>query len=128
MIVLRVSKNDEVVCQAGAEDLAVVSAIIGGVGKLGKFTTDTRDEPPMLSVRVGGLTDRENGDDEPLRWCEGEFLSPGDKVTVEVLESDYADPPSQTTPKDTQREEEILRERWEEAREIYQAYREKFEE
>lgn len=127
MITLRVSVNETLVCQAGAEDLTVLNAIVGGLGKLGKFTQETRDEPPLLSLRVGGLTARENGDDEHLRWCDEYSLSPGDKVTVEVLESDYANPPLHARAKDTQRQEEKLRERWEEARDYYEAYREKFE-
>jgi hypothetical protein len=88
MIALRVTLNGNLLCVAGAEDLAVLNTIVNAGGNLGALTKKHRpDETPYIRLLVGGLTGRVDGQDEHLRWAQQLDLKPGDKVEVEVLEN-----------------------------------------
>jgi hypothetical protein len=97
MIAIRVRLNSEHLCVAGASDLAVLHAIIGGVGKLGQDTQHRPRETPDLTLRVTGLTSREDpNSDEHFVWL-SRSLQVGDKVEVEITEEQITDPPEQET-------------------------------
>ena len=94
MLVLRVQVNDEPPIVGGSDDLGVLNAIVTAAGKLGDSARPGRpDEPPDIHLSVGGLTSRAVGvPDEHLRWIGHRELRIGDRIVVEVLEADSADP------------------------------------
>lgn len=96
MYAVRVQINDGPVVTGGASDLSVLSAILTLCGKLGPTSHPLRgdeDEPPDFTFRLGGLTAREKGnDDEHLVWLEENSLRLGDKLTLEIVETNQADP------------------------------------
>lgn len=95
MIILKVKINDVLVCTAGSEDLSVLNVIVDAIGKLGKESKGAkgREDFHETLVRVGGLTSRENPDeDEHLKWFDSR-LKIGDQVMIEIGESDEADSP-----------------------------------
>jgi len=93
MLVLRVQINGESPVTAGTEDLGVLSADITAGGKLGNSTHLSRSERPHVHLTLGGRTARGTGAaEESLRWVSLRRLNIGDKVIVEVLEADHADP------------------------------------
>lgn len=94
MLVLRVSVNEEPSVVAGAEDLGVLNAIVAAVGTLGPASRPNRPgELRDLHLSVGGLTSRAPGEpNEHQRWVGLRELHVGDRVVVEILESDTADP------------------------------------
>ena len=86
MVALRVAVNGEHLCVAGAEDLAVLNAIVNAGGNLGSLTKkNDPNEMPHVNFTVGGLTGRADGQDEHLRWAEGRPLRVGDQVEVEIM-------------------------------------------
>ena len=125
MIALRVSLNGKQVCVAGAEDLAVLNAIVNAVGNLGAKTKRTRDEPLNVYLHVGGLTARAEGADAHVRWAEELPLEMGDRIEVEVLETEEVDAPGEIRPAESPEERERFR--FEHAKETYFALRAKFE-
>src|SRR5688500_1096177 len=128
MIALRVTVNGEHLCVAGADDMAVLSAIVSAVGNLGALTKRKRaDEPPTIYLRVGGLTGRADGRDEHLTWTDELRLKPGDKVEVEVLEISEAEPPKNARVQDKERQQQKERENYEYAKEVYFTFKPKFE-
>jgi hypothetical protein len=72
---------------AGADDLAVLNAIVNAVGELGRSTIPLgKRGKPDLWLSVGGLTSRPEGtEDEHLSWVRRKRLRVGDKITVEVV-------------------------------------------
>ncbi len=74
--------------------MGVLSAILTCTGKLGSSTVPSRDdETHDFTFRLGGLTSRAKGEaDEHLVWMEHQELKLGDKVTVQIVETDSADP------------------------------------
>lgn len=127
MIALKVAVNGKVLCIAGAEDLGVLNAIVGAGGNLGKLTKQIRDESPDVSLRVGGLTSRENDSDDHLNWVESLDLTAGDLVTIEILESNSVDAPAGSRPYDEKRHSKRKKEDWEYAKEIYFTFKDEFE-
>lgn len=94
MIALEVGLNGKRVCIAGAEDLAVLTASVAAVGKLGKKTVAARpnDTSGDIHYSVGGLTARPNPDkDVHVRWKSVAPLRVGDVLQVRILETDKAD-------------------------------------
>jgi hypothetical protein len=127
MIALRVILNGKPICTAGAEDLAVLNAIVSAVGNLGALTKRNRNEPPDIYLSVGGLTGRREGSDEHVRWAEQQPLRAGDRVEIEVIDTFDVDRPAVTRPLDVQRERQKERERYEHAKEVYESLRHKYE-
>jgi hypothetical protein len=125
MIALRVTLNEKLLCVAGADDLAVLNAIVGAVGNLGAKTRRDRNGRPDLYLSVGGLTNRVEGPDEHVRWAKQRRLRKGDKIQVEVLETDKVDSPKDVSR--AQSPEERERFRFEHAKKEYLALRSKFE-
>lgn len=130
MIALEVFLNDEKVAVAGAEDLAVLSASVTAVGKLGakaRGTTSVR-RGQHLSLEVGGLTGRLRGArDEHLRWGPERVndLSVGDEVRVRIVRAKRADRPTTRVAGGSRKD--LERERFEWAKKVYLAGREKYE-
>jgi len=119
--------NGAVLCTAGAEDLSVLTALVNAVGNLGPKTKKHRDEPPDIYLSLGGLTGRKEAPDEHLNWVSQEPLAVGDKVEIEVLESDIADAPKTSSPADPERGQKNVRARYEAAKKEYFALRSLFE-
>jgi len=127
MIALRVILNGKLVCTAGAEDLAVLSTIVGAGGALGRLTKKQRDDPPDVYLSVGGLTGRIDGADEHLRWTEQQPLQTGDRIEIHVLDTSEVDAPHEKRPFDAERAQQREREQFEYAREVYRTFRHKYE-
>ncbi len=101
MIALEVSLNGKRVCTAGAEDLAVLNAIVSACGRLGSKTVPARpgETGSDLFYSVGGLTGRKNPKkDEHLRWKSISKLRVGDVVRVRILETSTVNKPTHREP------------------------------
>src|SRR6185369_17699 len=86
MIGLKVSLNGKQVCVAGADDLAVLNAIVTASGKLGNKTVPARpdDTTGEIFYSVGGLTARPDPTkDVHMRWKSIAPLQVGDVIQVE---------------------------------------------
>ena len=96
MIALRIELNGRVICTAGAEDLGVLSAVVDALGVLGSEAEPLHEEevPPLLSLAVGGMTRPKDGDQEHPIWIARRRLSVGDQISITVLDTSEADPPS----------------------------------
>ncbi len=129
MIAFRVSINDQPPVVGGADDLCVLTAIVTATGSLGQNTRPARpddDGETSIDFRLGGLTSRAVGiHNEHVVWLENVALSPGDKVAIEVLESESADPVVSSSV--TEANEEYERELFKFAKKNYLALREKYE-
>ncbi|AKU21435.1 hypothetical protein MJ904_18055 [Massilia sp. MB5] len=96
MYALKVRINDGAPIVAGADDLAVLNAIINCVGTLGAETKpDGAGQAVDLHLSIGGLTARkDDAADEHLRWLSMHPLQVGDTVKVQLIETSAADAPS----------------------------------
>ncbi len=94
MFALKVQINDSDAVTGGAIDLGVLNAILTCTGKLGPSSVPSRDdETHDFTFRLGGLTSRAKGVvDEHLVWMERRELKVGDKVTVQIVETNDVDP------------------------------------
>ena len=94
MYALKVKINDERPVVGGADDLCVLSAHVTCAGKLGSRTVPSREgESSDFSFRLGGLTSRGPGlKDEHLEWLSHWELKVGDKVAIEIVDVEKADP------------------------------------
>jgi hypothetical protein len=93
MLAFRVRLNDQPAVTGGAQDLGVLTTAITAVGQLGPKAQRRRsDEEIEVHVRLGGLTSRGPGiEDEHLVWLEEHAVKPGDKIVVEVIETETPD-------------------------------------
>jgi hypothetical protein len=94
MLAFQVQLNDEPPVIGGAIDLGVLTTTITAVGLLGPSTRRRRDDEGIdIEVRLGGLTSRGPGiQDEHFVWLKAHELKPGDKVLVEIVETETPDP------------------------------------
>jgi hypothetical protein len=96
MIAFRVTINGNPPVVGGANDLSVLTAIVTASGLLGKDTFPARpneDDNTSVEFRLGGLTRRAAGAvNEHLVWLDNLSLNPGDRVTVDVIETESVDP------------------------------------
>jgi len=89
MFALRLTINKRKPVVAGAEDLSVLSTNISLVGRLGSETADRDPRKPNMHVHLGGLTSRRGKKpDEHLRWLPHTKLKVGDRVLVEIIETE----------------------------------------
>jgi hypothetical protein len=95
MIAFVVSVNGQRVGTIGIGDSGVLGAHVSWVGRPG--------EPGDLSLSVGGLDSRT---DEHIRWPEPPEITVGDTVTIQVVETDAVDPPTDRKTPAQLREEE----------------------
>jgi DNA-directed RNA polymerase subunit E'/Rpb7 len=93
MIGLAVYLNGKRMTVAGADDLCVLNAIVNAVGELGTSTVRVGKRRSVdLHLSVGGLTRRAKGkQDEHLRWTKHRRLKIGDKISVQIVQTDKPD-------------------------------------
>lgn len=93
MFALKVQVNEDTPVTGGAKDLGVLSAILTCAGKLGPTSVPARnDDTNDFTFHLGGLTSRAKGEvDEHLVWLEYPELKLGDKVTIQIVETDHVD-------------------------------------
>ena len=84
MIAFVVSLNGQRVCTIGIGDSGVLSAHVNWVGRPG--------EAGDLFLGIGGLDTRT---DQHIRWPDLPELEVGDTVTIQVIEADTVDPPTE---------------------------------
>ncbi|MDB5335269.1 MAG: hypothetical protein JWN70_888 [Planctomycetaceae bacterium] len=94
MLALRIRINDEEPVTGGAEDLGVISAGVTAVGLLGNSSYPSRpDERPDIFCQLSGATARKPGaENEHLHWVKLRFLNVGDRVVIDIVETDSASP------------------------------------
>ena len=93
MLAFRVQLNDKEPVTAGSPDLTVLTTTITAVGQLGPKTQRRRSDTEMdIDLRIGGLTARGSDiQDEHLIWLEAHELKPGDRIVVEIIETETPD-------------------------------------
>ena len=89
MIAFKVSLNGKHICTAGVRDFGVVSAIVTWVRRKPEKSRDGRSIEEELTADIGGLDSDVN---EHLKWL-ARRLHLGDRMAVEVVESDSVDKP-----------------------------------
>jgi len=126
MYALKVRINDQAPVVAGADDLGVLNAIVNCGGKLGSATVPRREgETQDFFVSLGGLTSRRMGStNEHLNWLSQVALKPGDKVTIEIIETETADPVASGVEAERHQSEE--HEYFEHCKQIYLGLRSKY--
>lgn len=89
MIVFKVSLNGDEVCTAGVREFGVVSANVTWTGRKPEKSRDENSIEEELTADVGGL-DSNSG--EHLMWL-ARPLHIGDRVMIEIVESESIDKP-----------------------------------
>lgn len=127
MRALRVTINGGKPVVAGADDLGVLSLIVSCVGALGPKARSPRgDEGEQAKLDLGGLTSRADGvTDEHVNWLSQLPLKVGDKIEVEIVETDSPDPIDAAA--EVKRRESDAREYYEHCKETYLKLREHYE-
>jgi len=96
MIAVQVSHNGRRICTAGAEDLAVLNAVVSACGKLGKKTAPARPDEMGSEIfySVGGLTGRADPKrNMHYKWKSISKLNVGDVLQIKILDTDTVDKP-----------------------------------
>jgi hypothetical protein len=127
MRALRVTINDGKPVVAGADDLGVLSFIVSCVGALGPNARPPRGEGgEQITLSLGGLTSRAaETADEHVNWLSQLPLKVGDKIEVEILETNSPDPIDSAA--EAKRRESDAREYYEHCKETYLKLREHYE-
>jgi len=89
VIAFKVSLNGRQVCKAGVRDFGVVSAIVTWVRRRPEKSRDGKTIEEELTAKIGGL---DSDAKEHLKWL-ARRLHVGDRITVEVVESERVDKP-----------------------------------
>ncbi|MCI0459986.1 MAG: nucleolar 14 family protein [Gemmataceae bacterium] len=98
MIAFVVSVNGQRVCTIGIGDSGVLGAHVSWSGLPG--------EPADLRLSFGGLDTRT---DQHIRWPDPPEIKVGDAVTIQVIETDLVDPPTdRKTPAELVEEEKAF--------------------
>ncbi len=94
MYAFKVSLNGQTPVIGGATDLGVLTAILTGTGTLGPNSVPHRSgQGREFTFRLGGLTSRASDQaDEHVTWLDLEQLGVGDSLTIEIVETQSADP------------------------------------
>jgi hypothetical protein len=95
MIAFVVSVNGQRVCTIGVGDSGILGAHVSWVGR--------PEEPGDLELGIGGLDTRT---DEHVRWPHPPEIKVGDTVTIQVIETDTVDAPTDRKTPAQLREEE----------------------
>jgi hypothetical protein len=96
VIAFIVKLNGVVICTAGAQDLSVLNVMVNAMGRL--EGSQERHISYRTKMHVDGLSCGSCPDqDEHLRWHISE-LNIGDRVEIEIAESQVADPPKERSP------------------------------
>jgi hypothetical protein len=126
MRALRVTINGGKPIVAGAEDLGVLSLIVSCVGPLGRKARPPLGEAEQAKLDLGGLTSRADGvTDEHVNWLSQLPLKVGDKIEVEILETDSPDPIDSAS--EAKRRESDARKYYQHCKETYLKLREHYE-
>ncbi|MEO8677214.1 MAG: hypothetical protein ABI569_16680 [Casimicrobiaceae bacterium] len=127
MRALKVRINDQTPVTAGAADLGVLSVIVTCVGKLGPDAVSPRgSEADELKIDLGGLTSRPaDSVNENFEWLPGVPVKVGDKITVEILETEHVDPVDRA--EHVKRRESGAKEYYEHCKETYFKLRSHYE-
>jgi hypothetical protein len=98
MIAFVLSVNGQRICTVGVGDSGVLGAHVSWVGRSG--------EPGDLDFSVGGL---DTHTDEHIRWPQLPEIKVGDTVTIQVIETDTVDAPTdRKTPAQLREEEQAF--------------------
>lgn len=125
MIALKVRINEAAPVLAGREDLGVLTAVLNCVGPLGALAQPVEGhEEPELFFHLGGMTSRA-GQEDHLLWINHQALGLGDRVEIEVVDADRADPTlSSEAAREHERDE---RDYFEHCKRVYLELRAKYE-
>ena len=126
MIAFEIELNGKTIALAGTDDLSVLTAIITAVGKLGPASNGATEyeDSYHCGLSVGGLTSRDDGNqDEHLDWVK-EPVKLGDVVTIKFLEATSADAPTNAK---LARTDDLFRQQFESAKKFYLENRDKFD-
>lgn len=95
-----VTVNDGPPITGAADDLYVLTAVVGASGALGRLATPVRPgQAQDYRLALGGLTQRRLGDsDEHLHWLNRGDLAVGDRVTIQIVETTQASVPAERSP------------------------------
>jgi len=129
MIGFRLRYNDEEPVLGAAEDLSVLHAIVSVTGQLGPHTAHIGEKSePHFHIALGGLTGREaSRPDEHLDWYQRWEASPGDRVLIEIVETEVASEPSERKAADSKSPSSDERAFYERTKEIYFELKQKYE-
>jgi hypothetical protein len=100
MIAFRIKLNGQKVATAGLPGYHVVSAIATSVLRRADVvgrSPSRRPKRPELRFELGGLWTSPEGAREHVSWTRFRTLRPGDKISLEIIETDSADEPIHRT-------------------------------
>ena len=96
MIAFRIKLNGRKMSTAGLPGYHVVSAIATSVLRrpdtVGKVRR-RRSAKPEVKFEIGGLSTSPDGAREHVSWTSGHALKPGDRLLLEIVDTDSADEP-----------------------------------
>lgn len=128
MIALKIFKNGTHLCTAGAEDLGILNTNVVASGLLGPKSRKSREDQTVdFHMHIGGLTARHDAPDDHLRWNKESKLELGDRIEIEIVDTAETDPPHSTSPQDTKRARENLKEKFDYAKAVYFQFKDQFE-
>jgi hypothetical protein len=99
MIAFRIKLNGRKVATVGLPGYHVVSAIATSVLRRADVVGSSRPRPkrPDLRFELGGLWTSPEGAREHVSWTRFRTLRPGDKISLEIVETTNADEPIHRT-------------------------------
>ena len=112
MICFDIYLNGEKLCRAGFEDADVLTTMLSWARRDG--------EAHEMFLEAGGLRVQESGGNVHLRWLQDLPVGVGDRIRIEIVESDSPDEPER---EDVETAEEIKRHK----KRYYEAVRHEFE-
>jgi hypothetical protein len=122
MIAFEISIDGQRKCTAGVSDLGVTSVMANWVRRVAR---DPASEQPIpdrfeeeLTLDVGGLTHDPDGGSVQVRWLR-QPLKLGQQVTLAIVETEAADPPSTRERTDPKWAEQRKREYYERLKREY---------
>jgi hypothetical protein len=122
MIAFEVSIDGQRQCTAGVSDLGVTSVIASWVRRAARDPASGQPIPGRfeeeLTLDVGGLAHDPDGTAVQVRWLR-QLLTPGQQVTLAIVETDEADPPQTRDRDDPTRAERQRREYYERLKREY---------
>ena len=124
MIALKTKINDVITITSGREDLGTLSFSLVVVMK--PYSKKKDNIKPEYYLDIGGTTDQDKVQETTApHWLRKDDFKVGDKIFIEIIEADSADPPiseDKIFP-----DEETLKERWKDAKEFYEKYKNDYE-
>jgi hypothetical protein len=122
MIAFEISIDGQKKCTAGVVDLGVASVIATRVRRAWRDPTTRQPVPDRfedeITLDVGGLEHDADGAAVHVRWLQ-QPLKPGQEITLTVVETSEADPPSSRSREDPAWAEQRKREYYERLKREY---------